>query len=186
MSILQCSLSQVYKQIAINVHNFIFAKRDIPELRYISFYIYEEKWALPFADSDKNLYCVTHVPTERFITFGDGIKKVLVLANAITQAKNGVLFIDEVETAIHKKYYDEIFRFIVKACSAFNVQTFITTHSIEAVDGLLATQDYQEQTVVDDISVITIKKANGQTYSRILTGREVAADREAFGFEVRL
>lgn len=119
-------------------------------------------------------------------TFGDGIKKVLVLANAIAQAKNGVLFVDEVETAIHKKYYDEIFRFIVKACSAFNVQAFITTHSIEAVDALLATQDYQEQTVMDDISVITIKRANGRTYSRVLTGREVAADREAFGFEVRL
>lgn len=119
-------------------------------------------------------------------TFGDGVKKVLVLANAIAQASNGVLFIDEVETAIHKKYYDEIFRFIVKACAAFKVQAFITTHSIEAVDGLLATQNYQEQTVMDDISVITVKRANGQTYSRVLTGREVAADREAFGFEVRL
>lgn len=119
-------------------------------------------------------------------TFGDGVKKVLVLANAIAQAKNGVLFIDEVETAIHKKYYDEIFRFIVKACSAFNVQVFITTHSIEAVDGLLATQDYQERSLMDDISVITIKRVNGQTYSRVLTGREVAADRESFGFEVRL
>jgi hypothetical protein len=119
-------------------------------------------------------------------TFGDGIKKVLVLANAIAKAKNGVLFIDEVETSIHKKYYDEIFRFIVKACSAFNIQAFITTHSIEAVDGLLATQDYQEQAVTDDISVITIKRANGQTYSRVLPGREVAAEREAFEFEVRL
>ena len=39
---------------------------------------------------------------------------------------------------------------------------------------------------MDDISVITVKRANGQTYSRVLTGREVAADREAFGFEVRL
>jgi len=29
-------------------------------------------------------------------------KKVLVLVNAMVQAKNGVLFIDEVETAIHK------------------------------------------------------------------------------------
>lgn len=119
-------------------------------------------------------------------TFGDGIKKVLILANAIAQAKNGVLLIDEVETSIHKKYYDDVFRFIAKACSAFNVQVFITTHSIEAVDGLLATQDYQEQTETDNISVITIKKANGQTYSRVLTGREVAADREAFDFEVRL
>ena len=119
-------------------------------------------------------------------TFGDGIKKVLVIANAIVQATNGILFIDEVETAIHKKYYDDIFRFIVKSCSAFNVQVFITTHSIEAVDGLLATQDYADQTVMDDISVITIKKAMDQSYSRVLTGREVFENREAFGFEVRL
>lgn len=119
-------------------------------------------------------------------TFGDGIKKVLVMANAIVQARGGILFIDEVETAIHKKYYDDIFRFIVKACKASNVQVFITTHSIEAVDGLLATQDYAKQTVTDDISVITIKRADGRSYSRVLTGREVAEERESFGFEVRL
>ena len=119
-------------------------------------------------------------------TFGDGIKKVLVMANAIVQAREGILFIDEVETAIHKKYYDDIFRFIVKACKAFSVQVFITTHSIEAVDGLLATQDYNNQTVMDDISVITIKRADGRSYSRVLTGREVAEERESFGFEVRL
>lgn len=119
-------------------------------------------------------------------TFGDGIKKVLVLANAIVQAANGILFIDEIETAIHKKYYDDIFRFIVKACAAFHVQVFITTHSIEAVDGLLATQDYSEQTIMDDISVITLKRANGRSYSRVLPGREVSENREAFGFEVRL
>lgn len=119
-------------------------------------------------------------------TFGDGVKKVLVLANAIARATNGVLLIDEVETAIHKKYYDDIFRFIVKACDAFHVQVFITTHSIEAVDGLLATQDYSTQATEDAISVITIKKANGKSYSRVLTGREVAENRESFGFEVRL
>ncbi|MCD8221061.1 MAG: AAA family ATPase [Clostridiales bacterium] len=119
-------------------------------------------------------------------TFGDGVKKVLVLANAIARSANGVLLIDEVETAIHKKYYDDIFRFIVKACRTFHVQVFITTHSIEAVDGLLATQDYHQQTMSDDISVITIKKENRKSYSRILSGREVAENRESFGFEVRL
>lgn len=119
-------------------------------------------------------------------TFGDGIKKVLQLANAIVQAAGGVLLIDEVETSIHKKYYDDVFRFLVKACKAFKVQLFITTHSIEAVDGLLATQDYNTQELIDDVSVVTIKRINNKSYSRVLTGREVAADREAFGFEVRL
>ena len=119
-------------------------------------------------------------------TFGDGIKKVLVLSNAIAKAAGGILLIDEIETAIHKKYYDDIFRFIVKACKAFDVQVFITTHSIEAIDGLLATQDYEEQKAEDSISVVTLKREANNTYSRVLSGREVALNRETFGFEVRL
>ena len=120
-------------------------------------------------------------------TYGDGIKKVLSLANGIAQASNGVLMIDELETAIHSKYYDDIFRFIIKACKQFQVQVFITTHSIEAIDCLLATQDYDKQEF-DDISVITFKKEsdNIRTYSRILPGRRVYSNREEFGFEVRL
>jgi len=34
----------------------------------------------------------------------------LSLANAIAQATGGVLLIDEVETAIHSKDYDDIFK----------------------------------------------------------------------------
>jgi hypothetical protein len=119
-------------------------------------------------------------------TYGDGIKKVLVLANAIAGAAGGVLLIDEIETAIHKKYYDDIFRFVIKACKAFNVQVFITTHSLEAIDGILATSDYDAQDEEDDIKVVTLKRENDSTFSRVLPGREVFTNREAFGFEVRL
>lgn len=119
-------------------------------------------------------------------TYGDGIKKVLSLANAIAQADGGILLVDEVETAIHSRYYETIFNFLVMACKQFNVQLFITTHSIEAVDGLLDTQNYDEQNDVDEIGVITLKKGENKTYSRILSGRQVYNDREAFGFEVRL
>lgn len=119
-------------------------------------------------------------------TFGDGIKKVLVLSNAIAKAAGGILLIDEIETAIHKKYYDDIFRFMVKACKKFDVQMFVTTHSLEAIDGILATQDYEEQKEEDGISVVTLKREVSNTYSRVLSGREVAQNRGDFGFEVRL
>lgn len=98
----------------------------------------------------------------------------------------GILLIDEIETAIHKKYFEDIFGFIVKACRAYHVQAFITTHSIEAVDGLLATQRYEQQTENDDINVITLKRGEQETLSRVLSGREVERNRESFGFEVRL
>jgi ABC-type branched-subunit amino acid transport system ATPase component len=121
-------------------------------------------------------------------TYGDGIKKVLSLANGIARAAGGVLLIDEVETAIHSKYYNDIFRFIVTACKQFEVQAFITTHSIEAIDGLLATQDDSLQSGSDDISVLTFRKdaAERRTYSRVLPGRHVRSNREQFDFEVRL
>jgi len=121
-------------------------------------------------------------------TYGDGIKKVLSIANGIANAAGGILLIDEAETSIHSKYYYDIFRFIVKACKQLNVQLFLTTHSIEAIDGFLGTQDYDKQSDYDDIVVITLKKdtEDRKTYSRVLTGRKVYANREQFGFEVRL
>lgn len=119
-------------------------------------------------------------------TYGDGIKRVLVLANEIARARGGILLIDEIETSIHKKYYDDIFQFVTKACMQYNVQLFVTTHSIEAVDGILHTQHYEESSAKDNISVITLRKEDGKTLSRIMPGAEVYRDREEFGFEVRL
>lgn len=123
-------------------------------------------------------------------TYGDGIKKVLSIANAIAQSADGVLLIDEIETAIHSKYYNEIFSFIIKAAVQYNVQLFITTHSIEAVDGLLNTQvingKYSNEN--DLIKVITLRKddISGKTLSRTLSGKDVYEKRESFNFEVRI
>ena len=117
---------------------------------------------------------------------GDGVNKLLYIILAIIESPNSVILIDEVETAIHKKYYDDIFSFIIKACQAFDVQLFITTHSLEAIDGLLSTQKYDEQNDYDSINVITLKRNDGNTYARVLSGREVANNRGEFGFEVRL
>lgn len=121
-------------------------------------------------------------------TYGDGIKKVLSIANGIAQASGGILLIDEAETAIHSRYYYDIFRFIVKACKQLKVQVFITTHSQEAIDGFLGTQDYNIQDDYDDIQVITLMKdaEDDRTYSRVLPGRKVYNNREQFSFEVRL
>lgn len=123
-------------------------------------------------------------------TYGDGIKKVLSIANAIAQSSNGVLLIDEIDTAIHAKYYDDIFKFIMKAAKQYNVQLFITTHSIEAVDGLLKTQVKDDIYDLNDdpIRVITLRKdrESNKTFSRTMTGRDVYINREKFNFEVRV
>jgi len=165
-----------YKVICINVLRLFDPK--ISDLLYLKDEI-----------SDRPIECIKHetLGNMPISTYGDGIKKVLSLANGIAQAENGTLMIDELETAIHAKYYDDIFRFIIKACKQFQVQLFITTHSMEAIDKLLATQEYDNQDA-DDITVITFKKEpnNAQTLSRTLSGRRVYTNRDEFGFEVRL
>lgn len=69
--------------------------------------------------------------------FGDGLKKILAITASVINCKNGILLIDEIETAIHKKALVEVFGWFIKACSEFNVQAFLSTHSIEAIDALL-------------------------------------------------
>lgn len=118
-------------------------------------------------------------------TYGDGIKKVLTLCNAIVKANGGILLIDEIDTAIHKKYYDNIFAFLISACLRFNIQMFVTTHSIEAIDAFLASQDYDNNSN-ERINVVTLKREDNKTYCRVMPGKEVYLNRERFGFEVRL
>jgi putative AbiEii toxin of type IV toxin-antitoxin system len=73
--------------------------------------------------------------------FGDGIRRVLLIASAIASARNGMLLIDELETAIHISALGNAFRWMVDACEANNVQLFATTHSLEAIDALLAADE---------------------------------------------
>lgn len=122
-------------------------------------------------------------------TYGDGIKKVLSLANSIIEATDGVLLIDEIDTSIHYRFYRDIFNFLVKAAIKFNVQLFITTHSEEAIDEILKTQNYEGASVYpnDPITVITLRKDNsGNIRARSMSGFDVHTNQELFNFEVRL
>ena len=141
--------------------------------------------------SDIGSHTVSYIKHDRLgnmplSTYGDGVKRALVLANEIAKARGGILLIDEIETSIHRQYYDDIFRFVTKACLQYNVQLFITTHSLEALDGILNTQDYNKAPKTDNINVITLRKAGDKTLLRSMSGAEVYNDREDFGFEVRL
>jgi hypothetical protein len=166
----------LYKEICVNVLRLF--DPQIVDILY-----------LKNENTNRPIECIKHsiLGNMPLSTYGDGIKKVLSLANGIVQAANGVLMIDELETAIHSKYYDEIFRFIIKACRQFQVQLFVTTHSIEAIDGLLAAQDYGQHSS-DNVSVITFRKDEKitRTLSRTLPGEQVFKNRENFSFEVRI
>jgi predicted ATP-dependent endonuclease of OLD family len=82
-----------------------------------------------------------------FYTFGDGLKKTLLIALALPLAKNGVLLIDEIETSIHCSALNKVFSWLIKACRLNQTQLFLTTHSLEAVDAMLDAESEKDEVV---------------------------------------
>jgi len=113
-------------------------------------------------------------------TYGDGIKKVISLANAAAAIKDGVFLVDEFETALHPDAMVETFKFIMKVCKDRNLQLFLTTHSIEAVEKLLGCADE-----LDRIRVVTLYKNNNNTTARILNGHKALYVKDELGLELR-
>ncbi|MEA3227759.1 MAG: AAA family ATPase [Campylobacterota bacterium] len=70
-------------------------------------------------------------------TFGEGLQRVFEISLAFASSKNGVLLIDELETAIHKSLLIDFTQFIQELSERFNVQVFITSHSKECIDAFV-------------------------------------------------
>ncbi len=79
---------------------------------------------------------------------GDGMRRTLAIAAAISLAKDGVLLVDEVETALHPEAIRDVFAAVVQMCQVANVQLFVTTHSLEAVDAMLASVENPANSLV--------------------------------------
>lgn len=105
--------------------------------------------------------------------FGDGMKKTIAIALALQSARDGILLIDEIETSIHTSALNEVFSWLVQSCLKQNIQLFVTTHSLEAVDAMI-TSDCQTDNIVgfqlnnEDNSV---KRFSGDILSRLRLDR---------------
>ncbi|HBE20394.1 MAG TPA: ATPase [Cyanobacteria bacterium UBA11149] len=101
--------------------------------------------------------------------FGDGLKRTLGIILALHSAKKGVLLIDEIETSIHVSALNQFFSWLVAACLAKEVQLFVTTHSLEAVDAII-----QSNVSTDDLAAFRlnttdepIKRFSGNLLNRL-------------------
>lgn len=115
--------------------------------------------------------------------YGDGMKKAILLMSAVVAAKNGVLLIDEFETAIHTSAMDKIFAWILKTCKKLNVQLFMTTHSKEALQKVLALDSDPE--LKDEITLFTLYRRDGKNIARKLSAERAIEADENFNQELR-
>ena len=70
--------------------------------------------------------------------FGDALRRVVLLATTITSLRKGILFIDEIETGLHVSALPRVLGWLIAMAERSDIQVVATTHSLEAVDALLA------------------------------------------------
>ncbi len=144
---------------------------SITDIRYIS----DDNKFVPVIENDENNY----IPLS---LYGDGMKKALTMLNAMINAENGVVLIDEFETALHTSAMKKVFKFILEIAKKMNVQLFLTTHSIEAVDKLLESSGKD----IDNVKVIRLKKKGEITLTKVIEGKEALEDRREYNMELRI
>jgi len=114
--------------------------------------------------------------------YGDGMKKALTLLNAIIEAEGGIVLVDEFETALHTTAMDQVFNFMLTVARELNVQLFLTTHSIEAIDTLLSCDEEN----IDKIKVVRIRKNENRVYAETIEGSESLYFRKKYKSELRI
>jgi AAA15 family ATPase/GTPase len=110
-------------------------------------------------------------------SMGDGIWRMLGLALATVCAKNGYLFVDEIDTGLHFTAMSDMWRMIWETAKRLNVQVFATTHNSDCWMSL-ASVVQQEDAAEDGIRIHRIEK--GKEKSVVFTEPQIAiaAERE--------
>ncbi|MBD2442821.1 AAA family ATPase [Dolichospermum sp. FACHB-1091] len=84
-------------------------------------------------------------------SMGDGIWRILGLALAIVSAKDGYLFVDEIDTGLHFTTMSGMWKMIWDTAKRLNVQVFATTHSSDCWQSLA---DIAEQENITDHGIM--------------------------------
>ena len=113
--------------------------------------------------------------------YGDGMKKAVLLMSAVIAAKDGILLVDEFETAIHTSAMSKTFKWIVESCKRLNVQAFMTSHSKEAIGKLLKCSP----DCLNEMAVYTLYKDSKGTSVRRLEGKKAIEVQDEMGLELR-
>ncbi len=139
-----------------------------------------------FTENMEQVFKITSASNKNALplaVYGDGMKKALLLISAIIKSKNGILLLDEMETAIHASAISDVFNVLLLACKKFNVQLFATTHSLEALDKLL--NGGKNINAIEDMRIITLVKKDTQTVARVLNGEKAMQVRRDYDMELR-
>jgi len=88
-------------------------------------------------------------------SLGNGMLRVLSIALALANAKDGMVLIDEVENGIHYTVQHELWNLIFRLARQLNIQVFATTHNWDCIEAFqkAAEEDKQEEGMLIRLSL---------------------------------
>jgi len=118
--------------------------------------------------------------TQELTSYGEGLQRIFEIALSFAYCKNGVLLIDELETAIHSSLLVDFTKFIQELAVKFNVQVFVTTHSKECIDAFVNNKFKN-----NEINAYILKNIDGEIDYRYVTGDKLASLVESMNIDIR-
>ncbi|KIM12133.1 MAG: hypothetical protein KU38_04295 [Sulfurovum sp. FS08-3] len=121
--------------------------------------------------SDKNL---------EITNYGEGLQRIFEIALSFAFARNGVVCIDEFETAIHYSLLVKFTKFIQQLADRFNVQVFLTSHSKECIDAFV-NNEYRN----DEISAYYLENVDSTIKTKFISGVQLKYYINNIGLDIR-
>lgn len=112
--------------------------------------------------------------------YGEGLQRVFEIALLMGYSKNGIICIDELDSAIHKNLLVKFTEFIQSLAKKFNVQVFLSTHSKECIDAFVE-NEYPD----DELMAFALTESNGKIVSKFLEGNKLKQLVETINIDIR-
>ncbi len=112
--------------------------------------------------------------------YGEGLQRVFEIALLLGYCKDGILCIDEIDSALHKSLLVSFTKFIQEIAREFNVQVFLSTHSKECIDAFIENGVYNE-----DITAYMLKEENDKISCTYFEGKRLETLIEGFNYDIR-
>lgn len=111
--------------------------------------------------------------------YGEGLQRIFEIALLVTYCSNGILCIDEIDSAIHKGLLRTFAEFIGDLANTYNVQLFLSTHNKECVDAFSKVQK-------KDLMAFSLRKGENDIVDfQYIEGEDLNNMIEIIDFDIR-
>lgn len=121
----------------------------------------------------------THNNSIDLTKYGEGLQRIFEIALLLAYCSDGILCIDEIDSAIHKGLLVNFAEFVQSLAAEYNVQLFLSTHSKECIDAFSRMQK-------EDMMAFVLQKTSDDTVDfRYMEGEELKELIDIINLDIR-